>query len=125
MIFLSYASVERELACQLHDELTAHGFPVWVDYLALDLSEDIRPQLVNAVQASEILLLLASPASLASPWVGFELSLCRHYQKAIVPVKASSNRHRLISSAFSIDLQTAVADLTHVCAWRGCEGGKK
>jgi hypothetical protein len=97
MIFISYSSADRMMASYLHRGFVARGVCVWIDYLNLDLKRDIETQIATAVRESKSLLLIASPDSVSSPWVQFELSVCLRYRKPVLLMPARPHFNRSFS----------------------------
>src|SRR5437879_5475512 len=90
ILFLSYARSNRDFALQLVDDLTRHGFAVWVDKSGLepgtpDWDEAIR----QAIRRSKALILIASPESRRSPFVSGEIEIAHMYGKPVLPMWSS------------------------------------
>ncbi|MCG3143430.1 MAG: hypothetical protein HONDAALG_00778 [Gammaproteobacteria bacterium] len=92
--FLSYSHRDRELGDRLHRELesyrvpraligrgTAFGHvprtlrPIFRDRYDLEAGHSLREQLIEALAASEALIVMCSPAAAASPYVNEEIRL--------------------------------------------------
>jgi hypothetical protein len=92
--FLSYSHRDRELGDRLHRELESYRIPrallgkatpygpvprklrpIFRDRYDLEAGHSLREQLIEALQASEALIVVCSPAAAASPYVNEEIRL--------------------------------------------------
>ena len=92
--FLSYSHRDRELGDRLHKELESYRIPrvllgkatpygavprklrpIFRDRYDLEAGHSLREQLIEALQASEALIVVCSPAAAASPYVNEEIRL--------------------------------------------------
>ncbi|MFL6147430.1 MAG: TIR domain-containing protein [Pseudonocardiaceae bacterium] len=71
-VFISYAREDRLIALQVADDLRARGAEVWLDEESLVPGEDWVKEISQQIQNAAAFLVLVSPASLASEWVGHE-----------------------------------------------------
>jgi hypothetical protein len=77
--FISYNHADRDWARELAERLARvdfHGRPLraWLDEQFLDPGDlDQKAELTSALDRSRMLLVILSPASVASKWVEFEL----------------------------------------------------
>ncbi|MCL4880203.1 MAG: tetratricopeptide repeat protein [Anaerolineae bacterium] len=89
-IFISYASADRAPVERLHERLKAEALPMWIDNL--DVSEGLkagqpwREGLAEALQTALAVVWVASPASMASPWVRAELQRTLELGKPLIPL---------------------------------------
>ena len=60
--FLSYKNADRILASRLYFTLVDKGFKLWFDNANLELADDYGTEIVGAVQASRVMLVLLTPA---------------------------------------------------------------
>ncbi len=105
-IFVSYALSDREIADRVVGRLTSAGLNVWIDRAQIAPGQSIVQRISEALADSSYLLLLASPASLASNWVSREwASSLAAKNTAIVPLKiAPVDMPRLLLDTLYIDL---------------------
>ncbi|MEP7384238.1 MAG: SUMF1/EgtB/PvdO family nonheme iron enzyme, partial [Gemmatimonadota bacterium] len=68
-VFLSYASVDREVAVRLGELLEGEGLSVFVDQASLQRGEAWREALDAALDRARCVVMLLSRASVASDWV--------------------------------------------------------
>ena len=68
-VFLSYASVDREVATRLAELLEGEGMSVYVDQASLQGSDAWREALDAALDRARCVVMLLSRASVASDWV--------------------------------------------------------
>ena len=73
-VFLSYARADKETARYIADELKQSGVSPWFDEWDLAWGDSIVDRIESAVTSSDIVLVLLSPASVASDWIQREWS---------------------------------------------------
>lgn len=73
-VFVSYARADESVARQVAEALQAAGLGVWIDAWELASGDSIAQRVQQAVESSDILLVLLSPRSVASRWVQSELN---------------------------------------------------
>ena len=73
-VFISYSSADRREALAVRRLLTARGCRVWLDVFDIRVSGDVKTELGDGVAAADVLCLLLSPTSVASPWVAQEIA---------------------------------------------------
>ena len=88
MIFVSYAWADASAAHDVHRGLKNLGHETWIDFERLDLEGNIEIQLIRAIQAATVLLLLDSPSARESRWIRFEMACA---VKAGIPVMLLSH----------------------------------
>lgn len=90
-IFLSHSHEDKAAARPLADELRQHGADVWIDEEELVLGDSLATRIETAIQASDLFLVLVSPASERSPWLRRELdfALSAPNKTRVVPVLLS------------------------------------
>lgn len=72
-VFLSYASGDQAVARRVADALLGAGLTVWFAAWELTPGESIASRVAEGMSASDIIIVLLSPRSVASRWVAFEL----------------------------------------------------
>jgi hypothetical protein len=85
-IFFSYARADSEFVLQLAKDLKAAGTNLWLDQVDIHGGDFWERAVEEALRASSGLLVVLSPASVASPNVMDEVSLALEHKKKIVPV---------------------------------------
>lgn len=76
-VFISYATADEAFAARLHADLTKAGIPSWFAPRDVRPGLKIHQQLRDAIQASDRVLLILSPHSMASNWVKTEIAEAR------------------------------------------------
>lgn len=71
-IFISYAQADEFVARKIADALRGAGLKVWFDEWALMVGDSIVQRIEEGMRASDLLLVLLSPNSVASRWVTIE-----------------------------------------------------
>lgn len=71
--FLSHATSDIAFVQQLYDDLTRSGFNCWFAPESMEIGSPIRESLENAVKQSDRVVLVLSPAAIASQWVESEV----------------------------------------------------
>src|SRR5262249_17485416 len=86
-VFINYSSTKAGVAEHVRRRLTTAGVKVWVDHERLPPgTRDWDAAIRQGIQAAAVVLYLASPAALASPYVRSELLVARRFDRRIVPV---------------------------------------
>ena len=85
-VFLSYARRDQEFADHLVRALEGRGVNVWVDRQDIPGGAAWEAAIGEAVSVSSAVLVVLSPASVASEYVPKELSLAEKYDRPIVPI---------------------------------------
>src|SRR4051794_4262257 len=91
-VFVSYSRTDKEFVNKLISDFQAHSIAVWVDKFGL------RPGMHNwdleiraAIQASNALVLVASPGVLSSNYVQDEVSIAQLYKRPIYAIWATGD----------------------------------
>lgn len=84
-VFISYASEERQFTRRLVSDLRRRRTRVWFDQ-RLKSGATWLTQLATAIEASDALLVVLSPASVCSEYVRWELDTARILNKKIYPI---------------------------------------
>ena len=83
-IFVSYSRGDLSFAMKLTEELKKMGASIWIDQQGIKLGENWDNSIEEAIEASNILLLIISKTSAASKNVQDEVSWARKKEKKIV-----------------------------------------
>jgi hypothetical protein len=75
IVFISYSGIDREVAEKIYNYLNAEGLEARIDTAHKSLMEDVYPFIREQFRLSDYVILLISPDSLASGWVGVEHEL--------------------------------------------------
>lgn len=73
-IFISYSNEDRDIARQLAHAINDAGLNVWFDEWELQFGDSIVKGINDALNASDIMLVLLSPHSVQSIWLKAELN---------------------------------------------------
>ena len=91
-VFLSYARTDGEkFATDLRLRLEGEHIPVWQDRIGMEGGQDWWRQITEALDRVEFLVLVMTPAALASPNVRKEWRYARQQGVCIYPVKATAS----------------------------------
>lgn len=104
-VFFSYSRSDRELARRLRRDLRVGGLDIWSDR-ELDLGGRWLTAISVAISQSRAVILLASPAALASKWVMREVSAAQTLGIPVIPLLAGGARYS--------DLPTSLAGINGV-----------
>lgn len=85
-IFISYSRKDSEPALALAAQLRTNGADVWMDTSSLTAAETWSAEIVAAIRSCHTLIVLLSPASVASINVMKEVGLASERDKQIVPI---------------------------------------
>src|SRR5262249_18754498 len=84
--FLSYARTNQEIALRFADALIEAGVSVWVDQYDILPSQHWDQAVETALRGCRGMLVMLSPASVASPNVADEVAVALESGKQVVPV---------------------------------------
>jgi hypothetical protein len=76
-LFISYSTHDQEFAERLHNDLQAKGVRCWFAPHKLQGGKKVYRQIDEAIRVYDKLLLILSPASMASEWVRTEIAIAR------------------------------------------------
>jgi hypothetical protein len=121
-IFIAYARKDgAEFATDLRDSLLGEGFSIWQDVFRLEGGRDWRSQLEEALKskACQHLVLVVTPAALASDVVRLEIRLARQEGKTVCSVKGPGLTDlaplpRWLGQIYDLDLPERYAMLRQV-----------
>lgn len=86
-IFVSYSRADQSFAMPLAKRLRGEGFDVWFDQLDIRAGSRWDREVQAALTAAAIVLVILSPASVASENVLDEISYALDHRKTLVPVR--------------------------------------
>jgi hypothetical protein len=72
-IFLSHSNDDDPIARALQRALSDHGLNVWIDSREIRGGDLLSPEIRRAIEGADACMVLVSPSSLQSDWVGEEL----------------------------------------------------
>lgn len=72
-VFISYAQADKLVAREIADRLQGAGLRVWFDEWAMSAGDSIKGKIENQARATDLLIVLLSPASVESHWIRAEL----------------------------------------------------
>lgn len=88
-IFISYGRADaRDLAIQLKDDLMSVGYSVWLDLNEIPGGADWSQKIEDAIEQSDIMIALLSPASYNSQWCRAEQLRATRKGKRLIPLMA-------------------------------------
>jgi hypothetical protein len=91
-VFLSHSHQVNRFASRLAADLQAHGADVWVDLTEIQ-HDDFLKRINEGLKDREWLVLVMTPAALASPWVQLEVDaayalVIMKRMRGVIPVVA-------------------------------------
>ncbi len=89
-IFISYARANADFARELHEKLSAQGFTLWRDRSDMEGGDDWWRQIQEAIENVDTMVLILSPAALASTVVAQEWHYARQKGTRVIPILAES-----------------------------------
>ncbi|MFN2150905.1 MAG: toll/interleukin-1 receptor domain-containing protein [Anaerolineales bacterium] len=85
-VFISYAHEDSSVIDNIQSHLDAAGYAVWIDRESIAGGELWRARIVEAIENSNVFLLILSPNSVKSKHVLQELNIADGESKPILPV---------------------------------------
>jgi hypothetical protein len=86
LVFLCYARADQDFALPLAQALKERGIRVWVDQWDIQPRDDWDTSIDHALYGCECLLIVLSPASVASEEVKAELRVALDEKKSVLPI---------------------------------------
>lgn len=86
-VFVSYSSVDESTAKALAEKLDVIGVRYFLDRKRIDLGDNFKAKISQGLEICTDLILIASPSSLKSPWVFFELGQAVAFHRRILTFK--------------------------------------
>lgn len=87
-VFLSYSSLDSQIARRIAVDLQARGIDVWFDQWSLGVGEPFAPAIEAAVAATDYVLVLVTRRSIASGWVAREWQQKGVTDDRVIPLRA-------------------------------------
>ena len=85
-VFISYAHEDSRGVDIIRSRLAAAGYAVWIDHEWISGGDAWRTRIVEAIESSDVFLLMLSPHSVKSKYVLQELNIADGEEKPILPV---------------------------------------
>src|SRR5579864_2375775 len=85
-IFISYARGDSAFVDRLESDLGQQGFDTWVDRHGLEAGSKWRRELQDAIDRSQVLLVVLSPDAAVSEYVQMEYSYAADEGKVVIPL---------------------------------------
>lgn len=89
-IFISYSRHDADVARKLAEHLKHRGHAAFIDYLGIRGGEEFVQILGQAIDASDVVLVLLSGLSISSQWVRWEIGWALKQHKQMVPILLES-----------------------------------
>jgi len=86
-IFISYSSIDQEVAETLCDALQARGHPCWIACRNIGPGENFQESIVKAIRSSRVMLLVFTSNANNSDEIKKELVLAGRHRVTVVPVR--------------------------------------
>ena len=85
-VFISYSRKDADFALHLQTQLTAAAISTWIDVRHIDGGDSWSQKLQEALDHSQVMLVILSPDSVISTWVAREISYAQQAKLPIIPV---------------------------------------
>lgn len=85
-VFISYSSADTVFADLVKMKLKEAGIDVWLDQDELDAGEEWRNEIDLGISKADVLLLILTPESQASPYVTYEWAYAIGRKKRVIPL---------------------------------------
>lgn len=98
-LFISYAREDKEFVRRLHEALKQRGRQTWVDWEGIPPTAEWLDEIFGAIDASQALVFVISPASVASGVCAKELQHAVAHNKRLIPlVRNEADNHEIPES---------------------------
>jgi hypothetical protein len=103
-IFLSYASQDGDFAELVEIRLRERGIETWRDVASLRAGDEWTQEIDTAIQQSDALILILTPAGFASPYVTYEWAHAMGRDVRVIPIlREESETHPQLSNVQNLD----------------------
>lgn len=89
-VFVSYSQPDRDCAFELTAHLEAHSFRVWIAPRDVSPSADWAAEIIDAIAAARLMVLVFSAHSNDSPQVRREVERAVHRQVPVLPLRIAA-----------------------------------
>jgi hypothetical protein len=89
-VFISYASHDREIADRLCGTLESRGIACWIAPRDIQPGAEWAEQIIDGISSADVMLLIFSSHSNASPQVRREIERAVHRQVPLLPVRVEN-----------------------------------
>jgi WD40 repeat protein len=89
-VFISYSRADLEFVQRLDEALRAAGRSTWIDRRGIEPTEEWLAAIHTGIDRSTNFLLIVTPRSTASPWVGREVDYAAARNKRLIPILAAA-----------------------------------
>lgn len=83
-VFISYSSIDKKNAEDLNDSLNSIGIKTFLDQKRIGLGDNFKAKISTGLSQCTELVLIASPSSLNSQWVFFEIGQAVAMRRPII-----------------------------------------
>ena len=111
-VMVSYSSQDRTQVMQFVQKLRSAGVPVWIDFGGIDGAQRWGEEIVNAIEACKIVLLMVSRTSMQSTNIAKEVSLASDGHKHFLPLY-------LEPATIPRSMQYPLAGIQHIKLYEG------
>src|ERR1700691_1615168 len=89
-VFISYSQSDRDCAFELVERLEGHGIECWIAPRDIAPSADWAAEIMAAISAARVMILVFSGSSNQSPQVRREVERAVHKQLSILPFRVEN-----------------------------------
>lgn len=103
-VFLSYSTLDKELAGSVKDCLEAMGFDVFLAHSTLVVSEEWRTTIKQELTSREIFIVLLTPNAKSSDWVDQEIGIAIGLKKTVIPLQAPTPPYGFVGDFHAVPI---------------------
>jgi tetratricopeptide (TPR) repeat protein len=85
-IFISYSRKDTAFVDRLEADLRSYEFQVWVDRRKIEGGDDFQSLIQEAIESTQVMLVIVSPDAIASDWVKREFRHAFRTKKTVIPL---------------------------------------
>jgi hypothetical protein len=86
-VFISYATKDKDTALRVYDGLNKRGLTCWISCKDIPAGGNYQNEIVNALRAARVMVLVFSSNANSSGEIQKELALAGQYQLTVMPLK--------------------------------------
>ena len=92
-VFISYSRLDKEKTDMICQYLDKYGINYWIDREGVHHGNNFKVEIIEAIQASKVLIFVSSVNSNKSPNTIKEVSIAEKYGKVVIPIRIDDSAY--------------------------------